>query len=1055
MRIIHFSDFHLRPNNGIAKSQQLLNNMLTSLDAVHAEKSIDLVIFSGDMIDRGGEGFTSMSIAFGNFMNLIIKKITDRYNLDKSHFLFVPGNHDVERNLDKPYMENGLLLHLNTIKAVDDFIHDSSNVDSINRIKSFDKFQAEFYKDIKDAEYYHTPLQSNVKLTIEGRKVGVTLLNSAWRCYDSNKDKGSILIGEAQIIDSIENIKDCDVKIAVSHHDYNWVKDFERPNLPKLISKHYNMFFCGHTHGADAELLCRPEGNTFFFTAPGLLHANVHELDGNYKNGFMVVDYDFDTHMISASKYIQDIDREFNLDKNYAENGFWKKEIPRGQVALRNEHVVEAYSHINNLIPKLNSHLLGYRTSTNAPKEIDSLFVMPILQYKEQNGEGIDSVKNIEVNSIPEILELEGNIIIYGDKESGKTILLDKILIEISQQYRTKNMIPAHIRFSSIKNNIVELLGSYWDQRMVDTKNILLEKKVVLLIDNFDFSNEYSDKIECIKDFLNTYPNSRLICTSLGRNSISTTGPSAQVIPSSRSLQITSFKAEQIRELAGKWYNVTVDDNSLRERLDFVINAFSTFKLPCTPFAVTLLLWILEKGGQIQPTNSAILLDTFMHEMLKDQTGGFGKEKFNQYNKIRLLSAIAFDMYQEETNATSEGRSYNYTVGSLTTLVEQHLVAMELSAFKPQSLIKNLIDVGVLVQMPVTNKVYFRFRCFYEYFLAKQMATSEDFFNYVLSEPNYLDFSDVINYYTGFTCDKVSVLNRIITRLEIEYLDISKMLGDTIKVDDYFLQKGLLEAIDNPELEYLSPHKHSVEEDNRRSNALLEHNERNVESGNIKRKHVSSFRVYSELLILAMDVLKNTEEVKESGFKLKLDSDENRSKSECFRIVLENSILYAIVFYIICMKYIKNNEGDPSKAEKVKELSIFMFLLPVLHEELLRDHLGSVKLMDPIKEMLEQDMKDSKSELQQFMTVFMYGDLKGANYLEYIKTYITNSNRAFIKDSCFLKLQQYYYNSNDKTLDRKLVELMADLYISSHKTKSSKQVYNKGNIMDRLLKSKS
>lgn len=575
------------------------------------------------------------------------------------------------------------------------------------------------------------------------------------------------------------------------------------------------------------------------------------------------------------------------------------------------------------------------------------------------------------------------------------------------------------------------------------------------MIDNVDFSNEYSDKIENIKDFLSDYPNVRLICTSQGRNSVGTTGPSDQIIPSSRSLQIASFKAEQIRELAGKWYNVSVEDDCLRERLEFVINAFNTFKLPCTPFSVTLLLWILEKGGQIQPTNSAILLDTFMQEMLKDQTGDFGKEKFNQFNKIRLLSAIALEMYNEEVKAAKDNQPYNFTYGALTLLVEQHLDAMEMSAFKPTSIINSLVDVGVLVQVPGTNKMYFRFRCFMEYFLAKQMNTSEEFFNLVLSEANYLDFSNVINYYTGFTCDKVSVLNRIITRLEIEYLDLATMLGDSIKVDDYFIRKGLLEAIDNPELDYLSPHKHTVQKDDQISNALLQHSEQRVETGDKQKKHVSSFRVYSELLILAMDVLKNTEEVKESGFKLKLDKDENRSKTECFRIVLENSILYAIIFYIICMKYIKKNENDASKQEKVKELSMCMFLLPVLHEELLRDHLGSVKLLDPIKEMLDADIKNPKSELQQFMTTFMYGDLKGKNYLDYIKSFIIASKRAFIRDSCFLKLQQYYYNSNDEKLDRKLAEMMADLYISSHKTKGSTQHFNKGMIIDKFLKNKS
>ena len=296
-------------------------------------------------------------------------------------------------------------------KVVDDFIHDPSNFDCINRIKAFNKYQKEYYQGIDSIEYHHTPLQSNIILEVDGKKIGITLLNSAWRCYDSKKDKGTIIIGEAQIIDSLEYIKNCDVKIAVSHHDYNWVKDFERPNLPKLITKNYNMFFCGHTHGADAELICRPEGNTFFFTAPGLLCANVHEMDGNYKNGFMVIDYDSKNYSISASKYIQSYDQGFAQDKNYGESGIWKREIPRGEVALRNERISDIFESISNKIPELNSHLIGYSTSTKSPKEIEKLFVMPNLQYKEQEGDDVESVQYVEVENISELLKIKGNII--------------------------------------------------------------------------------------------------------------------------------------------------------------------------------------------------------------------------------------------------------------------------------------------------------------------------------------------------------------------------------------------------------------------------------------------------------------------------------------------------------------------------------------------------------------------------------------------------------------------------------------------------------------------
>lgn len=1052
MRILHFSDFHLKPGNGLRKSQELLDKMMSSLDTIQQEHPIDLVIFSGDMIDRGAEGFTSMAIAFGNFKFLVADKIAKHLNISADRIIIAPGNHDIDKKADKQHLETGIYEHLCTIKDVDNFISDPTNFDDVKRIAEFNKFQEGYYNGLSGLEYYHTPLQSNIIITIDGKKVGITILNSVWRCYDSKMDKGRILIGQSQIIDSEKYLDTCDVKLAVSHHDYNWVRDFERLNLSKLITKNYNMFFCGHTHGADAELVCRPEGNTFFFTAPGLLHANVHELDGNYKNGYMIIDYNVDEHTVRASRYVQDYDKTFKLDNG--ESGVWEHEIPRGEVAKRNERLMNTYNQLQSSIPKLNSHLIGYRTSTLAPKTIEDIFVMPRLSYKEQSDNEMQSVKTIGIRSIDELLQIEGNIILYGDKESGKTILLDKILIELTINYRAKNIIPAALRFSAINNNILTLVSSYWDLRVKDAKELLLEKNIVLLIDDIDFEEESSTKVSEIVEFLNKYPRIRLIGTAFGGHSIVCYGPNNISIPSSKRIQIDSFRAEEIRSLACKWYQVPEDNHDLREKMEFIINAFSTFKLPCTPFSVTLLLWILEKGGQIQPTNSAILLDTFMMEMLKDYGKGYGKERFNQLNKIRLLSSIAFAIYQEEVNSTKEGRSYAFTMGKLISLVEKHLSAMEMPTYHPIKIVEELIDAGVLVQEGVSNVIYFRFRCFMEYFLAKQMIVSEDFFKHVLSEQNYLDFANVINYYTGFTSDKISVLNKIITRLEIEYIDLNRLLDTTINIDDYFIRKGLLEAIENPDLKYLSPEKHSVEKDNKRSNIRLLHCEKHVAKGDHKRPHVSSFRVYSELLRLAMDVLKNTEESEETGHILKLDENEKRTKSSCYNIVLECSITFAIIFYIMCMRYIKDNESDPTKEEKIKELTLIMFLLPVIHEEFLRNHLGSVKLIGAVKDKMDADKAGSSSELQRFMSVFLYGDLKGKDYIKIIKVFLSSAKRAYIRDSAFFKLQQYFYDSNDKELDWSLAEMMADLYIASHKTSNKKGDFNKGAIINEFLNKK-
>lgn len=55
MKILHFSDFHLRPNKQGERSMDLFNRMMDKLQEINQEANIDLVIFLGDMIDKGQE----------------------------------------------------------------------------------------------------------------------------------------------------------------------------------------------------------------------------------------------------------------------------------------------------------------------------------------------------------------------------------------------------------------------------------------------------------------------------------------------------------------------------------------------------------------------------------------------------------------------------------------------------------------------------------------------------------------------------------------------------------------------------------------------------------------------------------------------------------------------------------------------------------------------------------------------------------------------------------------------------------------------------------------
>ncbi len=1054
MRIIHFSDAHFQPGTAIMKSQRLADRFIDSLKIVHQEKPIDLIIFSGDMIDKGGKGFASMAEAFMNFKNLIIDKILSELNLGKDRFIFVCGNHDVVRSKDSQYTEKGLATDLNDITTLDDFIRDSKSIDNVKRVEDFNIFRNKFYADIPGIEYNETPYQSNLLLSIDGKTVCISMLNSSWRCWDSKNDKGHILFGQAQIIDSKPYLNRADIKIGVSHHDYNWCNPFERPNLPKLLVSNYDMMFCGHTHGSDAEMVCRPEGNTFMFTAPGLLHANIHELDGNYKNGFMVVDYDKDHLQLTATKYWQTIDESFQIDHNYAENGVWSHEIPAGALAIMNKQVLSVYDTLFDSLPCLDSHLIGYSTSTHAPKSIEKIFVMPTLTYQTQSDNYFDPIKTVSINSLGELLDIEGNIIIYGEKESGKTILLDQIFIDILRNRRNDDIIPVMMEYSSIKTNLLQRIANLWDEQVSVARDILEKKKVVLLIDDIDFLASPGikhDVMSIITSFLRQYPNVRLIATSLNRGGLPFESAEQIDIPF-KSIKIESFKSEHIRQLACKWEGTESETALIRSRINYIIKAFTTFHITCTPFSVTLLLWILEKGGECQPSNMALLMDGFITELLKDCNGDFTKDKFDHHNKKRLLANIAFGMFREEQESTLQGRSYNYTYGTFMRQIEEHLEQMELKVFNAKTLAKELLSVGLFVHDEATSQVYFRFRCFMDYFLAVKMQTSEDFFQFVMEECNYLDFANELFYFTGLTRDKVSVVARIYTRLEIVFSDMIEAIDKCDSIDNIFIERSLIAALGNKDINYILPQKHNVEQDNRQNNKALQHNESRVEQGDQRKKKVTPFEVYIKLLLLAMDVLRNTEETEESGFSLELEENEKRTKAECFNMVVKYSLYYAVAVYMIGMRLIKENK-DESRSGKIKEISTVLYLLPVLHEELLNHHLGTLMLADHIREMIKEQSANQTSEFQNFVATFMYADLKAKDYMKYLRRFVEKYKRKYIADAVYLKLMRYFYESENDSVDRELADMMATVYTKSNSPGRGKQ-WNKDALMRRLLSAK-
>ena len=74
MRIIHFSDFHLDKSR-LTPFNNIIYNLECALKKIQEEHSIDLILFTGDLLNQGGRSFEDISDGFKTFKTIFIERL--------------------------------------------------------------------------------------------------------------------------------------------------------------------------------------------------------------------------------------------------------------------------------------------------------------------------------------------------------------------------------------------------------------------------------------------------------------------------------------------------------------------------------------------------------------------------------------------------------------------------------------------------------------------------------------------------------------------------------------------------------------------------------------------------------------------------------------------------------------------------------------------------------------------------------------------------------------------------------------------------------------------
>ncbi|OMH25115.1 MULTISPECIES: metallophosphoesterase [Bacillus] len=1032
MRAVHLSDFHISKNNLDELKSYIIKPLINDLKTLHNEKPIEFIFFTGDLIDKGGCSFSSIEDAFRTFELEVIEYITKELDIPKERFIINPGNHDILRGADNKYQEMGLKQYFHDLNSIHEFLKDENQyIENTKRVKAYNNFEKNLYKDLENVtvNYFETVH----KYTIDNNAIGIVSLNSSWRCYDDN-DRENLLIGEKQIVDSLKLIEDADVKIALVHHPINELSKVEQRIIRARLNSNFDLVLFGHVHTADTYQFSDMTGTSITSISPSAWTDNRYNTEYQYLNGYVLVDYEYTNSCTFTYRCYSSERNSFVLNTQLG------REEGRTVFSCPSRTSLEEFKKKEQIIRMLegvytdtvNEHLLTYETDTIAPKKLNDLFVMPQIVQKSEDvvDEGVSKISE-NVFSMKDICNSSESILLVGVKEAGKTILLDKIMIEYLNKFNEYRKIPVYLDFEEISGSSVDtLISRFTNIPIREIRDGIIDMNdIVLLIDNIQFENKNVSSLNKLERFILNNPKIKLIvtCTSNGEGELPLSAIGNSILQYFCKTYIKQFNTKDIKNLMNKWFINRSEVASKKEYLEKVINTFNALNIPRTPLAVSMFLWIIEKQENYKPVNNAQMLENFLERLFSKAdihevySGDFGYK-----NKESLLADIAYEMYSKKNIR------YRLGYGDLRAYIECNLKE-KMFDFDADTILQHFLNKGIFTceKEDAIKYVRFKFSCFFQFYLMKNIDSNSQFKDYIFQDLNYLNFVDELDYYTGLNMNKTELVEKIVNNMNEEYSDLkNKVLN--FGIDTFFETKHTIVSKLTPDrVESITTEiKQNDDYYETKDRELENHTSRNIE---VKLESLNPVQKLERHWVLAAKVLKNSEEIRKKDFKVNALKD-----------ITLSATLFATLYKLFLIK--KRSEDEEEYITEEQNILIYK-LLPLIHQVILTETVGTGKLLVALENIIDDKEFKEKSELEQFTFVFLYADLKGKRKFKYIDRLLDNLKTSYIKDMIFFKIIEYYHRF-DITADeeKKLLNYIGDLTVSkspssnirvNQKTKSS------------------
>ncbi|MCK9442408.1 MAG: metallophosphoesterase, partial [Methanothrix sp.] len=325
---LHLSDWHQGGSEFDRQVVQkaLLKDIQERVKINPELQKIDFVIFSGDV------AFSGKAEEYQVAKEQFFQPLLDACGLSPKQLFIVPGNHDLDRN-EFELLPRELTKPLASEAEVQDWLTDDRR-----RARLLEPFRA-FTAFVREYTGQTQPDYADVrKMQIGDKEIALLGLNSAWMCGRNNAkigDKGFVIVGEPQIHSILDEISGADLKIAVLHHPFDWLKEYDCNRIETRLRQGSDFILRGHQHKPRVEIMSGTSGDCVIIPAGASYDRRMAE-NPSYANSYNFVHLDFDTGRGTVflrrwsdprDKWLEDIDScdggkcEFNISGSTSSDG--------------------------------------------------------------------------------------------------------------------------------------------------------------------------------------------------------------------------------------------------------------------------------------------------------------------------------------------------------------------------------------------------------------------------------------------------------------------------------------------------------------------------------------------------------------------------------------------------------------------------------------------------------------------------------------------------------------------------------------------------------------